>query len=125
MEYLTLKEVIDRVERILAKKRKSRKDLERAREYVRSAREFLAFDRKGLAAPPVICPDTLEMYRDGTVSCVESRKVLRASRDKTNGSGRKRASGLSYDDQVTFCEKCQKTCGDALARLEAELKRLL
>lgn len=124
MEFVTLKEAIDEVERILVKKPKTKKDIELARQWIRSAREFLVFDRKGLAGPPVICPDTVEMYGDGTVSCMESRKVLSASMGEPAGSGRKFSGGLTYDDQVVFCERCQKACADTLSRLEEELKDL-
>ena len=58
MEFVTLKEAIDQVEGVLVKKHKTKKDIERARKWIQSAHEFLAFDRKGLAAPPVICPGT-------------------------------------------------------------------
>jgi hypothetical protein len=122
MELITLKEAIDQVERILAKKQKTKEDIERAQKWIQSAQGFLVFDRKGLATPPVICPDTLETYDDGTISCMESRRVLRASIDEPQGSSRRLASGLSYDDQVTFCESCQKQCAGRLARLEEELK---
>jgi hypothetical protein len=125
MEFATLKEAIDQVERILVKKHKTKKDIERAQKCIQSAREFLVFDRKGLAGPPVICLDTLDRHDDGTISCLESRKVLGASIEKPGGSSQKPASGLSYDDQVIFCESCQKKCADALARLEEELKRLI
>lgn len=125
MEFVTLKEAIDQVERILLKKHKTRKDIERAQKWIQSAREFFVFDRKGLASPPVICRDTLEVHDDGTISCLASRKVLRASIDEPDGSDQALASGLSYDDQVIFCESCQKTCADTLARLEEELKRFM
>jgi len=124
MEFVTLKEAIGHVEQILAKKRKTKKDIELARKWIRSAREFLVFDRKGLAAPPVICPGAVEKYDDGTLSCMESRKVLSASIGEPTGSGQKFSGGLSYDDQVGFCERCQKACAETLARLEGELKRL-
>ncbi len=124
MEFMTLKEVIDQVEGILVKKRRSSEDIARAQKWIQSAREFLMFDRKGLATPPVICPETLETYDDGTISCLESRKVLAASMDQPQGSRQKFPSGLSYDDQVTFCENCQKRCAETLARLEEQLKRL-
>lgn len=124
MEFVTLKEAIDEVERILVKKRKTQKDIELARQWVRSAREFLVFDRKGSAAPPAICSDTVEIYDDGTVSCMESRKVLCASMGEAAGSGQKLSGGLAYDDQVVFCKRCQETCAETLARLEEELKRL-
>lgn len=124
MEFVTLKEAIDQVERILSKKRKTKKDIDLARKWIRSAREFLVFDRKGLAAPPVICPDTLEVYEDGTTSCLESRRVLCASRGEPAEAGQELASGLSYDDQLVFCERCQKICVETLARLEEELKPL-
>ncbi len=65
------------------------------------------------------------MHDDGTISCLESRRVLRASMDEPAASSHKLASGLSYDDQVIFCESCQKKCADILARLEEELKRIL
>lgn len=124
MEFVTLKEAIDQVERILDKKDRSRKDIERAKRYIQSARKFLVFDRKGLASPPVICRDTLEVYEDGTVSCLESQRVLQGALDEPAGSSEKLTSGLSYDDQVMFCERCQKECADTLARLDEELKRL-
>ena len=124
MEFETLKEAIDQIERILGKKHKTSEDIERAQECIQSAREFLVFDRKGLAGPPAICRDTLEVHDDGSISCLESRSVLRAAMDGRGGSGQKLARGLSYDDQVTFCQSCQKTCADTLARLEEELKRL-
>ncbi|MFQ5847596.1 MAG: hypothetical protein ACE5IQ_08005 [Candidatus Methylomirabilales bacterium] len=124
MEFLTLKEAIDEVERILVKQRKTREDIERAQRCIQSAREFLVFDRKGLASPPVICGDTLELHDDGTISCLASRRVLHASMDEPGGAAQKPASGLSYDDQVMFCESCQKKCADTLARLEEELKRV-
>lgn len=125
MEFVTLREAIDQIERILVRKHKTKKDIERAQKWIQSAREFLVFDRKGLAGPPVICRETLEVHDDGTVSCLESRRVLRASMDEPEGSGQTLASGLSYDDQVLFCESCQKTCADTLARLEEELKRFM
>ena len=124
MEFVTLKEAIDQIERILVKKHKTKEDIELARKWVRSAREFLVFDRRGLAAPPLICPDTVEMYDDGTLSCMEARKVLSASMGEPAVSGQKFSGGLSYDDQVVFCERCQKACADTLARLEEELSRL-
>jgi hypothetical protein len=123
MEFHTLKEAIDQVERILGKKHKTREDIDLAQECLQSAREFLVFDRKGLAGPPAICRDTLEVHEDGTVSCLASRRVLRPAIDGRGGSRQKLAHGLSYDDQVTFCESCQKTCADTLARLEEELNR--
>ncbi len=123
MEFETLKKAIDQVERILVNKHKTREDIERAQQCIQSAREFLVFDRKGLAGPPVICRDTLDLHDDGTISCLESRRVLRAAIDGRDGSSQKLASGLNYDDQVTFCASCQKTCADTLARLEEELKR--
>lgn len=36
MEFVTLKEAIDHVERILVKKRKTKKDIELARKWIRS-----------------------------------------------------------------------------------------
>lgn len=125
MEFETLKKAIDQVERILVNKHKTREDIERAQQCIQSAREFLVFDRKGLAGPPVICRDTLDLHDDGTISCLESRRVLRASIDEPAQSSQKLASGLSYDDQVLFCESCQKTCADTLAHLEEELKRFM
>jgi hypothetical protein len=125
MECVTLKEAINQVERILVMKHKAREDIERAQKYIQSARVFLVFDRKGLAGPPVICRDTLHVHDDRTISCMESRKVLRASIAEPNGSSQELASGLSYDDQVIFCESCQKKCAETLARLEEELKRLM
>ena len=126
MKFETLKEAIDQVEQILVKTRITREDIERAQEYIQSAREFLAFDRKGLAGPAVICRNTLEVHDDGTISCLESRSALRAVINAINGGGESRQKlgrGLSYDDQMIFCENCQKKCADALAHLEEELNR--
>lgn len=126
MDFETLQEAIDQIEQILVKKDITSKDIDWAQKCIQSARAFL-FERKELAGPAVICRDTLEVHEDGTISCLESRRVLRAAIEAMNGHGGSRrtlARGLSYDHQVIFCESCQKKCADALARFEEELQRL-